>query len=101
MTSAFRQPEKIVTLDRLQPLLGFCVEQMQFTEIRGNDDLVAGAQIKALSYRRNEVIRTKLRGDLDLSTGGLDENDLSGNGTLSDCEMLMANAVDKLCTAFQ
>jgi hypothetical protein len=74
---------------------------MQFAEIRGNDDLVAGAEIKALSYRRNEVIRTKLRGYLDLGTGGLDEDDLSGNRTLSDCKMLRANAVNEPCAAVQ
>jgi hypothetical protein len=74
---------------------------MQFAEIWGNDDLVAGAEIKALSYRRNEVIGAKLRGYLDLSTSRFNEDDLSGSRTLSDCEMLRANAVDNLRAAFQ
>lgn len=74
---------------------------MQFAKVWGDDDLVAGAEIKALSYRRNELIRTKLRGHLDLSTSRLDEDDLSCNRTLSDCKMLRANAVNNLRAAFQ
>jgi hypothetical protein len=92
---------KIIRLDGPQPPFGSRVEQMQFAEIWGNDDLVAGAQIKALSYRRNEVIGAKLRGYLDLSTSRFNEDDLSGSRTLSDCEMLRANAVDNLRAAFQ
>jgi hypothetical protein len=92
---------KIIRLDGPQPLFGFCVEQMQFAKVWGNDDLVAGAEIKALSYRRNELIGAELRGYLDLGTSRLDEDDLSGNRTLSNCEMLRANAIDNLRAAVQ
>jgi hypothetical protein len=74
---------------------------MQFAKVWGNDDLVAGAEIKALSYRRNELIGAELRGYLDLGTSRLDEDDLSGNRSLSDCKMLRANAVNEPCAAVQ
>lgn len=96
-----RQSGKIIRLDGPQPLFGFRVEQMQFAKVWGNDDLVAGAEIKALSYRRNELIGAELRGYTDLGTSRLDEDDLSGNRSLSDCKMLRANAVNEPCAAVQ